>query len=173
MFSDRRVFRRTDPDFPTTKAVQDRLVAAGRVAGEGPRAGSAPTSAPASVPTSAPAPSGGFTEAEKSLIRNIHGHMSAQRLLDILNDRLRGDRGAAASPHTIERLRAEMAALPGSAPERQHGWANLRKLLARAERSGTLDRIDERVIADFAVVFSLSTKQLMHLKDTLSQPKEE
>ncbi len=31
-----RMFRRSDPDFPTTKALQERLVAAGRVEGEGP-----------------------------------------------------------------------------------------------------------------------------------------
>ncbi len=36
MMSDTRVFRRSDPDFPTTVAVQKRLVAAGRVDGEGP-----------------------------------------------------------------------------------------------------------------------------------------
>lgn len=38
MMSDTRLFRRTDPDFPTTQAVQQRLVDAGRVAGEGPLA---------------------------------------------------------------------------------------------------------------------------------------
>ncbi len=36
MMDDQRLFRRTDPDFPTTRAAQARLVAAGRVAGEGP-----------------------------------------------------------------------------------------------------------------------------------------
>ena len=34
--SDARLFRRTDPDFPTTKAAHLRLVIAGRVVGEGP-----------------------------------------------------------------------------------------------------------------------------------------
>lgn len=38
MMDDARLFRRTDPDFPTTRAVQQRLVAAGRVEGEGPLA---------------------------------------------------------------------------------------------------------------------------------------
>jgi len=38
MMSDTRLFRRTDPDFPTTQAVQQRLIDAGRVAGEGPLA---------------------------------------------------------------------------------------------------------------------------------------
>ena len=35
MLDDARLFRRTDPDFPTTRAAQERLVAAGRVAVEG------------------------------------------------------------------------------------------------------------------------------------------
>lgn len=39
---DLRVFRRSDPDFPTTRAVQRRLVDAGRVDGEGPLARPAP-----------------------------------------------------------------------------------------------------------------------------------
>jgi len=34
MTSDTRVFRRSDPDFPITSAVQNRLVASGRVEGE-------------------------------------------------------------------------------------------------------------------------------------------
>jgi hypothetical protein len=33
-----RIFRRSDPDFPTTPTLQQRLVAAGRVEGEGPNA---------------------------------------------------------------------------------------------------------------------------------------
>ncbi len=41
---DLRVFRRSDPDFPTTRAVQRRLVDAGRVDGEGPLARPAPGS---------------------------------------------------------------------------------------------------------------------------------
>lgn len=36
MMSDTRLFRRTDPDFPVTKAAQQRLVDAGRVEGESP-----------------------------------------------------------------------------------------------------------------------------------------
>ena len=36
MMSDTRLFRRTDPDFPITKAAQQRLVDIGRVEGEGP-----------------------------------------------------------------------------------------------------------------------------------------
>ncbi len=40
MMDDARLFRRSDPDFPTTRAVQQRLVDDGRVAGEGPLAAS-------------------------------------------------------------------------------------------------------------------------------------
>ena len=40
----------------------------------------------------------------------------------------------------------------------------------RQRRAGTLDRINEQVINDFAVVFSLSPKHLMRLKDILLQP---
>ena len=38
MFDDTRLFRRNDPDFPTTRAAQQRLIDAGRVEGEGPLA---------------------------------------------------------------------------------------------------------------------------------------
>jgi len=34
MMDDARLFRRADPDFPITRAVQQRLVAAGRVEGD-------------------------------------------------------------------------------------------------------------------------------------------
>ena len=44
---------------------------------------------------------------------------------------------------------------------------------AQAKRAGTLDRINEQVINDFAVVFSLSPKHLMRLKDILLQPEED
>ena len=36
MLTDDRLFRRSDLDFPTTRVMQKRLVAAGRVEGEGP-----------------------------------------------------------------------------------------------------------------------------------------
>ena len=38
MFDSPRIFRRSDPDFPTTPAVRRRLIDAGRVEGEGPLA---------------------------------------------------------------------------------------------------------------------------------------
>jgi len=87
--------------------------------------------------------------------------------LAILNDRLRADLGPDAQPYAVEQLHAEIATLPGAKPGGSTGWAGLRKLLAEARRTGTLDRINEQVINDFAIVFSLSPKELMRLKDIL------
>ena len=99
--------------------------------------------------------------------------MPRMQLLGILNDRLRSDLGPDLQPYPIEQLHAAIAALPGSKPGGDHGWGGLRKLLAQARRAGTLDRINEQVINDFAVVFSLSPKHLMRLKDILLQPMED
>lgn len=201
MLDNPRIFRRSDPDFPTTEALQKRLVAAGRVEGEGPLAsraqtgtscrvcgccldrdpeadrgipacGTCKTRPEASQPQSARA-ARAFTGADLSLIRKIHGYMPRSQLLGILNDRLRADLGMDAQPYTIEQLHAEIAALPGAKPGGEQSWASLRKLLAQAKRDGSLDRIDEQVVTDFAIVFSLSPKQLMRLKDILLQPKED
>ena len=38
MMNDARLFRRSDPDFPTTRIARNGLIAAGRVVGEGPDA---------------------------------------------------------------------------------------------------------------------------------------
>ena len=201
MLDNPRLFRRTDPDFPTTRAVQERLVAAGRVEGEGPLASgrnagqrcrlcgcgiNSDPEADRTIPACGsckarpdargarkPQAARGFTEADRSLIRKIHGYMPRMQLLGILNDRLRSDLGPDAPPYSIEQLHGEIAALPGSKPGGDHGWAGLRKLLAQAKRAGTLDQINEQVINDFAVVFSLSPKHLMRLKDILLQPAEE
>lgn len=114
-----------------------------------------------------PTLSRGFTEAERSLIRKVHGYLPPLQLLSILNDRLRGDLGPDAQPYTVEQLHAEIATLPGAKSGGSTGWARLRKLLAEARRAGTLDRINEQIITDFAIVFSLSAKKLMRLKDIL------
>ena len=201
MFDSPRIFRRSDPDFPTTPAVQRRLIDAGRVEGEGPLAsppdgarhcrlcgcninsdrdadrtisacGSCKSRPDARVSTR-PQVTRAFTDADRSLISKVHGYMPRMQLLGILNDRLRSDLGPDVQPYSIEHLHVEIAALPGSKPGGDHGWGGLRKLLAQAKRAGTLDRINEQVINDFAVVFSLSPKHLMRLKDILLQQTED
>ena len=87
MMADSRVFRRSDPDFPTTKAVQAHLVAAGRVEGERPLADRKPdgkasrplkTSQPSMPPAPpiAPASSIPLGDSDKGTI-----HLDLNRLL--------------------------------------------------------------------------------------------
>jgi len=201
MFDSTRIFRRSDPDFPTTRAAQERLVAAGRVQGEGPLAAGHAGSqrcrlcgcstdndpeADRTIPVCGsckarpearaarkPHTARTFTEADRSLIRKIHGYLPPKQLLAILNDRLRSDLGPNTQAYSMEQLHAEVAAQPDSKPARDHGWAGLRKLLTQARHAGTLDQISEQVINDFAVVFSLSPKQLLRLKDILLPPTED
>lgn len=113
-----------------------------------------------------------FTTADKGLIRKVHGFMPAQQLLDILNERLVCDLGSDATLYTMEQLYAEVGDAMG-APAGGHDWPSLRKLLAKAQRDGVLDKIDEQTINDFAVVFSLNPKQVLALKDIVLQIKEE
>lgn len=114
-----------------------------------------------------------FTAAEKSLIRKVHGYMPAQQLLGILNERLACDLGPDAKPYTMEQLYAEIGDASGGAPVGGHDWPSLRKLIAKAHRTGTLNAVTEQVIIDFAVVFSLNQKQVLVLKDIILQAKEE
>ena len=58
MMNDTRLFRRTDADFPVTKAVQQRLIAAGRVEGEGPARFVGAAASGATVNRSLPIPEG-------------------------------------------------------------------------------------------------------------------
>ena len=114
-----------------------------------------------------------FTVAEKGLIWKVHGFMPAQQLLDILNERLVLDLGPDAVPYPMEQLYAEIGDTTGATPVGGHDWPSLRKLIAKAERAGVLDDIDEYVINDFAVVFSLNQKQVLILKDIILHAKEE
>ena len=113
-----------------------------------------------------------FGPAELSLIRRLRGLMPARQLLDILNERLLADRGAGTAPYTLPQLEAEI----GASPLQQSGtgdWASLRKLLAKAARDGVLARISEQVIDDFAVVWSLNSKQVVALKDIVLAARED
>lgn len=114
-----------------------------------------------------------FTAAEKSLIRKVHGFMPGQQLLDILNERLACDLGPDATPYSMEQLHREIGDMAGAAPVGGHDWASLRKLLATARRAGILDAVNEQVINDFAVVFSLNQKQVITLKDIVLQREED
>lgn len=112
-----------------------------------------------------------FTAADKSLIRKVHGYMPAQQLLDVLNDRLVFDVGADAIKHTMEQLYAEIGE-SDAAPAGGHDWSSLRKLLAKARRAGVLDAVNRQVIDDFAVVFSLTSAQVLRLQDVLLRANE-
>jgi hypothetical protein len=112
-----------------------------------------------------------FTPAEKALIRKVHGYMPAQQLLDILNERLACDLGPDEPLHTMEQLYAEIGAAEG-VPAGGHDWSSLRKLVANARRDGVLDAVTRQVIDDFAVVFSLSSGQVLRLHDVLLRAKE-
>lgn len=114
-----------------------------------------------------------FTAAEKGLIKKVHGFMPAQQLLDILNERLACDLGREAVPYTMDQLYAEIGGGEGVSPVGGHDWPSLRKLLSKADHNGVLDAIDEQVINDFAVVFSLNQKQVLVLKDIVLQAKED
>lgn len=132
-----------------------------------------PTPAPSrSAPASA-RPAREFTEAERALIRKIHGFMPSQQLLALLNERLACDLGPDATPYSMEQLHAAIGSLASPPPAGGHGWASQRKLIAQARKAGLLDAITEQLIDDFAVVFSLNPKQVLVLRDTLLQPKED
>lgn len=117
-----------------------------------------------------------FTSADKALIRKVHGYMVPQQLLQILNERLISDIGAGVALYTLDQLKAEIAGVSAAMPPIPVGgndWGSLRKLLATAKRTGVLAQIDEQVINDFAVVYSLNQKQVMSLKDILLNEEDE
>lgn len=114
-----------------------------------------------------------FTVAEKALIRKVHGFMPTEQLRDILNERLVCDLGPDAVPYSMEQLYAEIGEVAGTTPVGGHDWSSLRKLLAKAKSAGVLASINEQVINDFAIVFSLNSKQVLCLKDIVLQPEEE
>lgn len=113
-----------------------------------------------------------FTAADRALIRNVHAYMPGDTLLAALNERLLADRGGAAVPYTMEQLHDEIRDTP-STPKGGHDWATLRKLLASARKNGVLTGITRQVIDDFAVVYSLSSAQVVRLKDVILSRDEE
>lgn len=125
------------------------------------------TSAPSRPSPAAPRPAREFTEAERALIRKVHGFMPAQQLLALLNERLACDLGPDATPYSMDQLHAQIGSFAAPVPTGGHGWAAQRKLIAQARKAGVLDTVTEQVIDDFAVVFSLNPKQVLYLRDTL------
>lgn len=113
-----------------------------------------------------------FTPADKALIHKVHGYMPAQHLLDLLNERLAADRGPDETPHSMEQLYAEIGTTQDVEHVGEHDWSSLRKLVSGAKRSGVLDLVTRQVIDDFAVVFSLSARQVLQLHDVLLKAKE-
>lgn len=105
-----------------------------------------------------------FTDAEKAMIKKMHGYLPAVQLLALLNERLTGDLGSSALLYTMEQLREQIGQLAEPQTDATD-WASLRKLLARASRDGILAMVDEQLINDFAVVFSLNARQALQLKD--------
>ena len=114
-----------------------------------------------------------FTDAEKSLIQRMHKFTSASELLGILNERLSFDQGATDVHYSLEQLSAEISRLTVPAPVNVRDWVGMRKLINQARRDGVLGQINEQVINDFAVVFSLNTRQVLALKDVLLDQDEE
>jgi len=160
-----------DPHYPTTPALRERLARTGIIS---PTAPPQRQNEPPATPATTPAAARTFTDAERSLIRQVHGYMPAAQLLGILNARVTGDRGSTATLHTLEQLHAEMAAITATAaPGPISDWASLRKILARARAAGILALITEQLIDDFAVVFSLNAKQALSLKDIVLAAAQE
>ncbi|WP_448205313.1 hypothetical protein [Azospirillum sp. sgz302134] len=174
--SDERLFAPGDPDYPATPALRDRLARMGKLAPPSNASGRAPGDRQGATGAAVPHADNprSFTPADKALIRKVHGYMSAEQLLSLLNDRLVSDRGTGVQRYTMQQLYAEIADVAGAAPtDGGYDWAGLRKLLAAARASGVLDQVDEQIIEDFAVVFSLNAKQLLTLKDIVLGAKEE
>lgn len=131
--------------------------------------------APGALHTRAEPVSRPFTEADISMIRKVGAFMPAQQLLDILNERLIADVGRRFAPYSMEQLKEALNAHHGEAAAANvaRDWSSLRRLLGEAHRSGLLALIDEQLINDFAVVFQLTAKQVVDLKDILLSAAED
>lgn len=113
-----------------------------------------------------------FGAADKALIRSVHGYMSPERLLEVLNARRLANEEAA-TPFTAAQLQEEIRTLVYAGQSGPGNWAGMRKALASARTSGLLDTITPQVIEDFAVVFSLSPVQAAKLIDIVRAETEE
>ncbi len=110
------------------------------------------------------APARELTELDLLLIRQLCPTVGRTKLLDILNERLRADLGPDAQPYSMAQLEPHLSsvAITGAAD-----FAALRMTLARARRTGLLDRITPQLIDDFAAVFMLAPGQVVQVKDAI------
>ena len=160
-------------DFPTSKALQRRLGIVQSVPSDALTEAETTKAVPGQSDVGQPVPPTVFTDSERSLIARINGLMTADALLALLNERLIAGGTPAAAAHTMEQIRNEISRLAkvGEAVGGEN-WAGLRKLLISARKAGTLAKITPQLIDDFAVVFSLTTKQVVALKDIVLGDKE-
>lgn len=168
------------PDSPLRLVVQGGHPAAATGVTASPFAqllgGKPPASAaPTGITANRPAAPRQFGDADLALVKKIGAFMPADKLLDILNERLSADLGSGGEPYTMEDLSAALQEAHGGASPAALGrdWPSVRKLLSQARRAGVLDAINEQVINDFAVVFQLNAKQVVELKDIVLGAKED
>lgn len=111
-----------------------------------------------------------FTPAERSLIGRLHAHLPADELLRILNERLGAD-DPDAVPFTSAQLQAEVAPLHEAAAG-PGAWGGLRRVIQQARETGVLGLVTADAIADFAVLYQLTSAQRMRLQDVLTHAQE-
>lgn len=111
-----------------------------------------------------------FTPAERSLIGRLHAHLPADELLRILNERLGAD-DPDAVPFTSAQLQAEVAPLHEAAAG-PGAWGGLRRVIQQARETGVLGLVTADAIADFAVLYQLTSAQRMRLTDVLTHAQE-
>lgn len=92
-----------------------------------------------------------FSDADKALMRSLHGFMPHALLLQTLNNRRVAD-DPRAVPITPAELDAEIRAINATAQRSGGGsdWAMLRRALNAAREAGLLQRITPNIIQDFA-----------------------
>jgi hypothetical protein len=110
---------------------------------------------------------------EKSMISRVYGLMPTSQLLELLNTRRVAEAGPDAVLLTADAIRDEIGKVSASPVSGELDYPSLRKLLNQAKKDGTLALVTEQVINDFAVIFSLSAKQVMGLKDVLLSTEDE
>lgn len=110
------------------------------------------------------APARELTELDLLLIRQLCPSVGRIKLLDILNERLRADLGPDAQPYCMAQLEPHLSSVSATGAA---DFAALRMTLARARRTGLLDRITPQLIDDFAAVFMLAPGQVVQVKDAI------